>query len=88
MLSAVVYLTLGALLARATPAWRHRVYIVTIAIFFSLLIGITRIYLGVHYPTDVMAGWLIGFVWAVGWALVTRALERRGLAPPSGTPQV
>src|SRR5262249_39213798 len=79
MQSAVIYLTLGVMLARTTTIRRVRAYFVSLALLLSLLIGLTRIYLGVHYPTDVTAGWLIGFAWAVLVALVARALQRRGL---------
>jgi undecaprenyl-diphosphatase len=80
MLSAVVYLTLGVMLARTTDVWRVRIYLVSTALALSVLVGLTRLYLGVHYPTDVLAGWLAGFAWAVGCALAARALERRGPA--------
>ena len=64
MLSAIVYLTLGSLLTRLETSPRIRVYTISIAIFVALLIGITRILLGVHYPTDVLFGWIAGFFWA------------------------
>lgn len=79
MLSAVVYLTLGALLARLVEAWRLRVYFVAVAVLLSLLVGLTRIYLGVHYPTDVVAGWAAGLAWAVLCWTVARYLQRRGV---------
>ncbi len=64
MLSAVVYLTLGSLLTRLETNPRIRTYIISIAIFTAMLIGLTRIMLGVHYPTDVLVGWIVGFFWA------------------------
>jgi undecaprenyl-diphosphatase len=79
MLSAVVYLTLGALLARLVEAWWLRVYFVVVAVLLSLLIGLTRIYLGVHYPTDVVAGWAAGLGWAVLCWTVARYLQGRGV---------
>lgn len=63
--SAVVYLTLGALLASSTPYHRLKALYLGTAIFLTVLIGITRLYLGVHYPTDVAAGWLLGAAWAL-----------------------
>jgi len=64
MLSAIVYLTLGSLLTRLEISARIRVYTISVAIFIAALIGITRILLGVHYPTDVIFGWIAGFFWA------------------------
>jgi undecaprenyl-diphosphatase len=60
MSSAVVYITLGALLARSTPRWRDKVYLISAALLLSGLIGISRVAMGVHYPTDVLAGWVAG----------------------------
>jgi len=65
MLSAVTYLTLGALLARAQEKRRLRGYILGAAILLTLLIGASRVYLGVHWPTDVLAGWSLGAAWAL-----------------------
>lgn len=78
MMSAVVYLTLGALLVRLEVRRRTRIYSMTIAIFATLLVGFSRIYLGVHFPTDVLAGWLIGLMWAMMCWTVVRILQRRG----------
>lgn len=65
MISAIVYLTQASLLARIQKKKSIRVYIITIALILTFLIGISRVYLGVHYPTDVLAGWSIGFAWAL-----------------------
>lgn len=78
MLSAIVYLSLGALLARSEQRKPYKAYILGVAIALTLLIGSSRIYLGVHYPTDVLAGWCIGALWAMGtwWAAARFAPSR------------
>lgn len=74
--SAAVFLTLGALLMRVAQSRLVRFYCMFIAITATLLVGATRVYLGVHYPTDVLAGWLIGTSWALFCWLLERSLER------------
>jgi len=59
-LSAITYLTIAALLARSQSSFRIGVYFISLASILTILIGISRIYLGVHYPTDVLGGWCIG----------------------------
>jgi undecaprenyl-diphosphatase len=78
MSAAVVYLTLGLLLARLTDRTRLRIYFLTLATFVTFLVGISRVYLGVHYPTDVLAGWAAGAVWAASCWLLAGYLQRRG----------
>jgi undecaprenyl-diphosphatase len=78
MMSAVVYLTLGALLAQASDRWRVKLFVMGLAVFLTLAIGTTRVYLGVHYPSDVLAGWSVGLAWAALTWLVAWVIRRRG----------
>jgi undecaprenyl-diphosphatase len=78
MMSAVVYLTLGALLTRLVGRPLVKLYLLGVACLLTGLVGASRVYLGVHYPTDVLAGWLAGLVWATLCWLVARWLQKRG----------
>ena len=76
-LSAIAYLTMGALLARAQSSTAIGRYFLALAAVLTMLIGVTRVYLGVHYPTDVLAGWCIGLAWATACWVVAEWLESR-----------
>lgn len=78
MLSAIVYLTLGALLARVQERRRAKAYPLLVAVALVLLIGASRVYLGVHWPSDVLAGWAVGAGWAALCWLLLLWLQRRG----------
>ncbi len=82
MLSAVTYLTLAAFLAQATSRRPAKICILGVAVLLALAIGLSRIYLGVHYPTDVLAGWCAGLAWALICAVVARWLQRAGAVEP------
>jgi len=82
MLALVTFLTLGALLARFVQRRRTRTYCIAVSLLLSLLVGLSRIYLGVHYPTDVLAGWSVGLAWALLCWLVARYLQYRGSVKP------
>ena len=78
MLSAVTYLTIGALLVQMQARRRVKAYVLTLAILTTLLLGASRVYLRVHWPTDVLAGWCIGAAWALLWWLVALDLQSIG----------
>ncbi|HCL66242.1 MAG TPA: hypothetical protein DIC56_15665 [Rhizobium sp.] len=76
-ISAVVYLTLGALLAEMADRRSQKVLYLGSAICLAVIVGLSRVYLGVHYPTDVLAGWSIGAGWALAWTLVAHLVRER-----------
>ncbi len=80
--AAATYLTLGALLARAQTRRRLRVYCLLLAILFTTVVGFSRIYLGVHWPSDVLAGWIAGATWALICWLIASWLEHRSPTLP------
>jgi len=82
-LSAICYLTLGTLLARTQASRAVRVYFIATAMLLTLLVGVSRIYLGVHYPTDVLAGWCIGIAWAPICGIVMSRFQRSGTVEPA-----
>lgn len=84
MMGAVVWLTIGAMLAQAQPTRRLRAYILGIAAAVAFLVGVTRVYLGVHYPTDVLAGWAAGGAWACLWWAGGVLWQRRRLRRRQG----
>ncbi|PTW62344.1 undecaprenyl-diphosphatase [Breoghania corrubedonensis] len=91
-ISTLTYLTLAALIARVVTRRRLRVYLMACALSLAVIIGLSRIYLGVHWPSDVAAGWALGTAWAAlsfivltGLRLVRR--RREGRWPHAGSPR-
>ena len=87
MLSAVVYLTLGSLLASVIPRRALKIYVLGVAIFLTVIVGVSRVYLGVHYPTDVLAGWIAGLAWALLCWVIARWLQRHRQVERGPPPQ-
>lgn len=82
MMAAIVYLTLAVLVTRSLDRWALKVYVMFLAISATLMVGVSRVYLGVHWPSDVLAGWIVGAAWALLCAMVARWLARRGDIEP------
>ncbi len=81
MQASVVYLTLGALLAAGQPRRRVKAFVLSVAVLLALMVGASRVYLGVHWPSDVLAGWALGTAWATAcWLIYRRWLRQR--TPP------
>jgi undecaprenyl-diphosphatase len=75
MESAIIYLTLGAMLMRISQRRVTKIYCLLVAVLLTLLVGISRVFLGVHYPTDVIGGWILGFAWATFCWVIERRFE-------------
>ncbi len=86
MISAAIYLTIGAMLAETQPRRSARVFLMAFAGVLVLLIGVSRIYLGVHWPSDVLAGWALGSVWALVVFAADRTLKSRAASRAHATP--
>lgn len=76
-MSAIVFLTLGALIASSHSRVSERLYILIAAALMTALVGLSRVMLGLHYATDVLGGWAFGSAWAIAWLLLARYLARR-----------
>ena len=73
MLSAAVYLSLAAVITQNVSGHYKKIFIICAALLLTGAIGLSRIYLGVHYPSDVIAGWSAGLAWAIiCWLLALR----------------
>ena len=77
LLSAVFYLSIAVMLTRAFPRRRIKAYVLGVGVVLTLIVGMTRIYLGAHWATDVLAGWSVGAAWAMTLWLIAYAIQRR-----------
>lgn len=75
MVSAVVYLTLGTLLNRVVSGVWSKIFVMVVAVLLTGLIGLSRLYLGVHWPSDVLAGWAAGAAWALMWWTIANVIN-------------
>ena len=76
-MSAIVFLTIGALIASRCASLAQRIYILTSAAMLAFLVGLSRVSLGVHWATDVLGGWAFGGAWAIGWLLLAHQIKNR-----------
>jgi undecaprenyl-diphosphatase len=85
-LSGVVFLTLAAILSTSTERRRLQIFYLAVGVLLTIIVGMSRVYEGVHYPTDVLAGWMIGSAWAIlcwiGAQLILKRQARSALKPP------
>jgi undecaprenyl-diphosphatase len=82
MSAAFVYLTFAALMTAGESRRSVKVYVIGVAFLATVLVGLSRILLAAHYPTDVLAGWSAGLAWAVGcwigWSMWGEAASDEG----------
>lgn len=86
MLSSIAYLTLGAMMARMHADGRVKALAMGYAVALTVMIGASRVYLGVHWPTDVLAGWALGAAWAAAWWLLAWRLQHTRHVEPTAPP--
>lgn len=89
LLAAVFYLSVAVMLTRAFPRQRFKAFVLVVGMVLALLVGLTRVYLGAHWASDVIAGWAVGAAWAMALWLAAYAvarIQRRRHAPLQDEP--
>jgi undecaprenyl-diphosphatase len=76
-MSAIVFLTVGALLASKRSRLAERRYILATTFMMTFLIGLSRVALGVHWATDVLGGWAFGAAWALAWLMLAHQIATK-----------
>src|SRR3546814_3779292 len=79
----VVYHTLAAVLIRVETLRRLKACLLSLAVLVTIAVGVSRVYLGVHWPGDVVAGWAAGAAWAMLWWCIALWMQRRGTVEPA-----
>lgn len=87
LIAAVLYPTLGMLIASNLRQRHLKVFVFVVAALLALIVGLTRVYIGVHYPSDVLGGWLLGLAFAVAAGIVIQSLKKQHIVerPPGET---
>jgi undecaprenyl-diphosphatase len=84
--AAVVFLTLAVIFVKAFRSRRAKAFCLGLGVFLALIVGASRVFVGVHYPTDVAGGWLAGTAWALATWAVSQFLPTRPIPPADDTP--
>jgi undecaprenyl-diphosphatase len=81
-IAAAAYLTLGLVASQFVVKKRLKALFIGVAMFVTGAVGVSRVYLGVHWPSDVLAGWAVGLSWALVCWIVAVWLQDHGVVEP------
>lgn len=79
--AAAGWLALAVALASRTPRSALKIVLISTAVLIAGLVGVSRVYLGVHNPTDVLGGWSLGALWVLAVVVVLRLPGSRRPSP-------